>query len=315
MKVKKLVTLAVPFMLLVGCGSEKTDAKPKGKVESKAETKEKLSKDKYPERITAISTEFLQKVTEMSEIAKDRTTSNKEVSMKILAQLKDIQKTIKKFDTIEPPVEYQEAHKYILKAVDCYKESYSIQEEILTSDKKADEKALMDKADKSKELLKKGSELWASGYKPIQDTIVGKSNESKNNFESKTDSPSTSDTSTFSNKDVQLSITGKELVGEWGSYEGSEFIKAVEFRKDGTYIAYDDKGKTPYEQNHMEGSWYYTQEKKQVFLTAKEVVKGGNKIDTSQLKVAIDYNVESFKDGSFKMTDVKGNSLQAVKRK
>ena len=155
MKVKKLVTLAVPFMLLVGCGLEKTDAKPNEKVESKGETKEKLSKDKYPERITAISTEFLQKVTEMSEIAKDRTTSDKEVSMKILAQLKDIQKTIKKFDTIEPPVEYQEAHKDILKAVDCYKESYSIQEEILTSDKKTDEKILKDKADKSKELVKK----------------------------------------------------------------------------------------------------------------------------------------------------------------
>ncbi|MEM5605232.1 hypothetical protein AAHB51_15250 [Bacillus cereus] len=155
MKVKKLVTLAVPFMLLVGCGSEKTDAKPKEKVESKAETKEKLSKDKYPDRITAISTEFLQKVTEMSETAKDRTTSDNEVSKKILAQVKDIQKIIKKFDTIEPPVEYRDAHKDILKAVDCYKEAYSIQEEILTSDKKADEKELKDKAVKSKDLLKK----------------------------------------------------------------------------------------------------------------------------------------------------------------
>lgn len=105
MKAKKLVTLAVPFMLLVGCGSEKTDAQPKEKVESKAESKEKLSKDKYPDRITAISTKFLQKVTEMSETAKDRTTSDNELSKKILAQVKDIQKIIKKFDTIEPPVE------------------------------------------------------------------------------------------------------------------------------------------------------------------------------------------------------------------
>ncbi|MGX5537158.1 DUF7018 domain-containing (lipo)protein [Bacillus wiedmannii] len=142
-------------MLLVGCGSEKTDAKPKERVETKAEAKEKLSKDKYPERITAISTEFLQKVTEMSETAKDRTTSDKEVSKKILAQVNDIQKTIKKFNTIEPPVEYQEAHKDILKAVDYYKEAYSIQEAILTSDKKTDEKALKDKAEKSKDLLKK----------------------------------------------------------------------------------------------------------------------------------------------------------------
>lgn len=308
MKAKKLVTLAVPFMLLVGCGTDKTEAKPKEKVESKAATKEKLSKEKYPERVTAISTEFLQKVADMSETARDRTNSDKEVSKKLLAQIKDTQKTIKKFDTIEPPVEFQDAHKDILKAADCYKEAYSIQEEILTSDKKADEKAVEAKAEKSKDLLKKGSELWASAFKPIQDAIEDKT-------DSKTDSLSTSDTSTPGSKDVQLSISGKELVGEWGSYEGSEFIKAIEFREDGTYTAYDDKGKTPYEKNHMEESWYYNRERNQVSLTAKEAVKNENKIDTSQLKVAVDYKVESFKDSSFKMTDTKGNSLQAVKRK
>ncbi|MGQ0515366.1 hypothetical protein ACT453_26235 [Bacillus sp. D-CC] len=43
MKAKKLVTFAIPFMLLAGCGTDKTDAKPKEKVESKSETKEKLS--------------------------------------------------------------------------------------------------------------------------------------------------------------------------------------------------------------------------------------------------------------------------------
>ncbi|WP_439876914.1 hypothetical protein ACSLGG_31140 (plasmid) [Bacillus mycoides] len=48
MKAKKLVTLAIPFMLLVGCGSDKTEAKPKEKVEFKVETKEKLTKEKYP---------------------------------------------------------------------------------------------------------------------------------------------------------------------------------------------------------------------------------------------------------------------------
>nr|WP_235676348.1 hypothetical protein [Bacillus mycoides] len=133
MKAKKLVTLAVPFLLLVGCGTDRTEATPKEKVESKAVTKEKLSKDKYPERITVISSEFLQKVTDMSETAKDRTKSDKEASKTLLAQVNDIQKTIKKFDTIEPPIEYQDTHKDILKAVDCYKEAYSIQEEIVTA--------------------------------------------------------------------------------------------------------------------------------------------------------------------------------------
>lgn len=69
MKAKKLVTLAIPVMLLVGCGTDKTDAKPKGKVESKAETKDKLSKEKYPVRMMNLSSELTQKITVITEIA------------------------------------------------------------------------------------------------------------------------------------------------------------------------------------------------------------------------------------------------------
>ncbi|MGH0499008.1 hypothetical protein ACQVPI_22420 [Bacillus wiedmannii] len=59
MNAKKLVTLAIPFMLLAGCGTDKTDAKPKEKVESKSETKDKLSKEQYPVRMTGLSSELM----------------------------------------------------------------------------------------------------------------------------------------------------------------------------------------------------------------------------------------------------------------
>ncbi|EEM01741.1 DUF3994 domain-containing protein [Bacillus pseudomycoides] len=311
MKAKKLVSLAVPFLLLIGCGTDKTDAKPKEKVESKAETKEKLSKDKYPERITSISSEFLQKVADISETAKDRTRPDKEVATTLLTQVNDVQKIIKKFDTIEPPVEFQDAHKDLLKAVDCYSEAYAIQAQLLTADKRVDKS----KAEKAKDLMKKGSELWATGFQPIQDVVVGKVNEIEGKTASKTDSSSTSDTSTLSNETVQISRDGKELFGEWGSYKGSDFHKGIEFREDGSFTAYDDTGKTSYEDNHMEGSWYYSEETNLVTLMPKEFVKDGKKIDRNQLEVAIDYKIESFKEGSFKMVDEKGNRLEGERRK
>ena len=79
-KAKKLVTFAIPFMLLAGCGTDKTDAKPKEKVESKSETKEKLSKEKYPTRMTGLSSELVQKITVITEIAMDKT--KKETDLK-----------------------------------------------------------------------------------------------------------------------------------------------------------------------------------------------------------------------------------------
>lgn len=67
-------------MLLAGCGTDKTDAKPKEKVESKSETKEKLSKEKYPTRMTGLSSELVQKITVITEIAMDKT--KKETDLK-----------------------------------------------------------------------------------------------------------------------------------------------------------------------------------------------------------------------------------------
>ncbi|WP_144506285.1 DUF3994 domain-containing protein [Bacillus mycoides] len=175
---------------------------------------------------------------------------------------------------------------------------------MLTSDKKTDEKAVKAKAEKSKDLLKQGSELWATGFKPIQDVIVGK-----------TDSSSTSETSS-SNENVQITLGGKELIGEWGSYKGADFHKGLEFREDETFTLYDDSGKTSYEENHMEGTWFYSQDKKQVTMMPKEFVKDGKKIDEKQMEVAVDYKIEYFKDGSLKMVDTKkGNRITAERRK
>ncbi|WP_373694090.1 DUF3994 domain-containing protein, partial [Bacillus pseudomycoides] len=102
-----------------------------------------------------------------------------------------------------------------------------------------------------------GSEHWETGLQPLQQVVVGKANEIEGKTAYKIESSSTSDISTISNETVQRSMDVKELFGEWGSYKGSDFNKGIEFREDGSFTAYDDTGKTSYEENHMEGSWYY----------------------------------------------------------
>ncbi|MED1014835.1 DUF7018 domain-containing (lipo)protein, partial [Bacillus mycoides] len=111
MKAKKLVTLAVPFMLLVGCGTDKTEAKPKEKVESKEETKEKLSKEKYPTRMTNLSSELVQKITVITELAMDKDKDEKSLVKEIVKEESEVQKSIAKFKKIEPPKEFEDSHK------------------------------------------------------------------------------------------------------------------------------------------------------------------------------------------------------------
>lgn len=105
------------------------------------------------------------------------------------------------------------------------------------------------------------------------------------------------------------------MLGEWGSYKGSKFYVGLEFKEDGTYTAYDDTGKTSYEDNHMTGTWFYSADKKQITFIPKEFVKDGKKLEAKQMNAVVDHNVEFFRAGSLKMTDGKGNTITAERRK
>ncbi|WP_242274567.1 DUF3994 domain-containing protein [Bacillus cereus group sp. BfR-BA-01310] len=311
MKSRKLVALALPIMLLGGCATDKAETKVKDKVESKAETKEKLSKDQYPIRMASLASELMQKVSAITEMAMDKTKDEKTLIKEIAKEESDLQVIIKKFDKIEPPKEYQDSHKDILKAVDCYSKAYSTQVKLTQGKGKVTDKD-KEKAKEAMELIYKGNDYWKSGYQPIEDSTLSKSNEIKDKLGIKSDSPSTS---TSDNSTVQISQDGKELMGEWGSYKDGVFHKGIDFRQDETFTFYDDTGKSSFEDNHMEGAWHYIPEAQKVTIMPTEFVKDGQKIDAKQMKVAVDYKVEHLKDGSLRLVDDKGTTIEAVRRK
>ncbi|MED1047807.1 DUF3994 domain-containing protein [Bacillus mycoides] len=311
MKAKKLVTLAVPFMLLVGCGTDKTEAKPKEKVESKEETKEKLSKEKYPTRMTNLSSELVQKITVITELAMDKDKDEKSLVKEIVKEESEVQKSIAKFKKIEPPKEFEDSHKEILKAVDCYSKAYALQVEIIKGKGKVTDED-RNKSQKSMDLIKEGNEYWQKGYAPLQDAQLDQANAIGKKTGVQFDKPSTSNSDDDS---VQVSKDGKELLGEWGSYKGSEFHKGLDFREDNSFTAYDDTGKSSYEDNHMTGTWLFDADKKQVTLLPTEFVKDGKKIDAKNTNAFVEYKLEFLRAGSLKMTDSKGNTITAERRK
>lgn len=307
MKAKKLVTLAVPFMLLIGCGTDKTEAKPKEKVESKVETKEKLTKEKYPAHMSELSSELMKQVIKITEVAVNTSKDIKAVQKEFLKEEAELQKVIVKFDKVEPPKEYQDTHKDLVKAVDCYSKAYKLQAEIIKSDSK-DLVKYEEKSKEFKELIRKGTELWKTGSEPIQGAIKDKVNP----FPNKSNSSTTSQ----SNDSIQIASDGKELFGEWGNYRESVFHTGLNLREDGTYTMYDDSGKTSYEDNHMTGTWHYNGSKKEITFIPKEFVKDGKTVDAKYMEVAVDYRVEEFKNGYLKIVDTKkGNTVTAERRK
>jgi hypothetical protein len=309
-KAKKLVTFAIPFMLLAGCGTDKTDAKPKEKVESKSETKEKLSKEKYPTRMTGLSSELVRKITVITEIAMDKPKKETDLKKEIQKEESELQKIIAKFKKIDPQKEFEDAHKEILKAVDCYSEAYALQVEIIKGKGKVTDE------DREKSLksqwtwINEGNKYWHKGFVPIESHNEKEAKALGFDVDTKTDSKSST---TSDNGNVQISADGKELFGTWGSYRGSEFHKGLDLREDNSFTAYDDTGKSSYEDNHMTGTWLYNADKKHVTMIPTEFVKDGKKIDARQMNAVVDYTVEFLRAGSLRMVDSKGNKLEVEK--
>lgn len=86
--------------------------------------------------MTGLSSELVQKITVITEIAMDKTKKETDLKKEILKEESELQKIIAKFKKIDPPKEFEDAHKEILKAVDCYSEAYALQVEILKGKEK-----------------------------------------------------------------------------------------------------------------------------------------------------------------------------------
>lgn len=166
MKAKKLVSLAIPVMLLVGCGTDKVDSKAKDKVESKAETKEKLSEDKYVEYMTSLESDLMGKIQDLVQVPVGNDKDDKTIKKEIAKQESELQTIIAKFDKIEPPKEYANSHKDLLKAVDYYSKAYSKQAKYYDASIRNIDPS---KKKEVSELIENGNKYWVSGFQPVQD--------------------------------------------------------------------------------------------------------------------------------------------------
>ena len=109
MNAKKLLGVAVPVMLLFGCGvSEKTNTSKQEKTEeskvkeSKSNSKkEKVSKEDYPNKVYKLGVEFDKLFAEHNNITREVFDGKKKKS-DIVDSVKELNKVLDKFESIDP---------------------------------------------------------------------------------------------------------------------------------------------------------------------------------------------------------------------
>ncbi|WJE50454.1 hypothetical protein QRE66_13710 [Bacillus cereus] len=184
MKAKRLVSLAIPLMLLGGCSSDKvnleSESSPKQErkitMENKSvESKEKEAKaeepkpvdvgdystEEYINSLTDLALELQAKVDEMDSLVSGGSLSatNK---YKYMALAETSKKLTKQARELKVPKEFAEVHKDIDKAMQTFESSFQLLIEFITESNPS-------KAEKAVKVMEEAGNLWVEASKKLGD--------------------------------------------------------------------------------------------------------------------------------------------------
>ncbi|GLV62689.1 hypothetical protein Bmyc01_13590 [Bacillus mycoides] len=115
MKVTKLVSLAIPVLLLVGCGVGDKDSTPK--TEEVSKKKVKISEEKYPLYICEQMVEFQNKLDGYSNTVVQVFKGTTDVQ-DVLKSIYELEQVLDNIENIESPSKYKDQQKSMQEGVD-----------------------------------------------------------------------------------------------------------------------------------------------------------------------------------------------------
>ncbi|MEB8676030.1 DUF3994 domain-containing protein, partial [Bacillus cereus] len=243
MNAKKLLGVAVPVMLLFGCGvSEKTNTSKQEKTEeskvkeSKSNSKkEKVSKEDYPNKVYKLGVEFDKLFAEHNNITREVFDGKKKKS-DIVDSVKELNKVLDKFESIDPPTEYVNQQKDFEKAISYFRESFSLINEVFTRKEKREKGDKTDKEliEKSEKLVKEGDIYWLKAFKDLEGDIkIGDGTVSIKDLKELDKKAGINTDNVMKNvKD------GTELIGNWGFQGTDGFNMSLILKGDKTFETY-----------------------------------------------------------------------------
>ncbi|PEJ57300.1 DUF3994 domain-containing protein [Bacillus toyonensis] len=317
MNAKKLLGVAVPVMLLFGCGvSEKTNTSKQEKTEeSKVKEsqsnskKEKVSKEDYPNKVYKLGVEFEKLFAEHNNITREVFDGKKKKS-DIVDSVKELNKVLDKFDSIDSPTEYVNQQKDFEKAISYFRESFSLINEVFTRKEKREKGDKTDKEliEKSEKLVKEGDIYWLKAFKDLEGDIkIGDGTVSMKDLKELDKKAGINTDNVMKNvKD------GTELIGNWGFKGADGFNMSLILKGDKTFETYG-KGEYPNKKNYIEGTWEYDKEAFTLYLHLNKRLVDGVEDTIQKKKIA--YKVQDYDGENLRLfNETSFNTIKYVKQ-
>ncbi|PGE13336.1 hypothetical protein COM64_25565 [Bacillus toyonensis] len=317
MNAKKLLGVAVPVMLLFGCGvSEKTNTSKQEKTEeSKVKEsqsnskKEKVSKEDYPNKVYKLGVEFDKLFAEHNNITREVFDGKKKKS-DIVDSVKELNKVLDKFDSIDSPTEYVNQQKDFEKAISYFRESFSLINEVFTRKEKREKGDKTDKEliEKSEKLVKEGDIYWLKAFKDLEGDIkIGDGTVSMKDLKELDKKAGINTDNVMKNvKD------GTELIGNWGFKGADGFNMSLILKGDKTFETYG-KGEYPNKKNYIEGIWEYDKEAFTLYLHLNKRLVDGVEDTIQKKKIA--YKVQDYDGENLRLfNETSFNTIKYVKQ-
>ncbi|PDZ73729.1 DUF3994 domain-containing protein [Bacillus pseudomycoides] len=322
MKAKKLVGVAIPVMLLFGCGvSDKTESKETKTEESKSAKEDekkssvkkvKVSKEDYTTRVVGLVEEFDTIFKKHNDTIGELFDGKKKKS-DVLDSIKELDGVLDKIESIDPPKEYIEEQKNLEKATGYFRESSKIVEEVFTrkSTREKGEKTDKEMVEESEKILKQGDEYWYKAINSLKDknTKVGDGTVSVKDIKD-LDKKAGIDYDAVQ-KNV---IDGTELIGNWG-VQTSDGFKPSFILKGGSPKIFEvyNAEEYPKKTNHIEGTWEY--DKASLILKLHITKQMSNGVEAEVVQKDIDYKVQNYDRKNLQLFNDKSfNTTRYVKQ-
>ncbi|EOP68804.1 DUF3994 domain-containing protein [Bacillus cereus] len=317
MNAKKLLGIAVPVMLLFGCGvSEKTNTSKQEKTEeskvkeSKSKIqKEKVSKEDYPNKVYKLGIEFDKLFAEHNKITREVFDGKKKKS-DLVDSVKELNEMLDKFESIDPPKEYVNQQKDFEKAISYFRESFSLINEVFTRKEKREKGDKTDKEliEKSEKLVKEGDIYWLKAFKDLEGDIkVGDGTVSMKDLKELDKKAGINTDNVMKNvKD------GTELIGNWGFQGTDGFNMSLILKGDKTFETYG-KGEYPNKKNYIEGTWEYDKEAFTIYLHLNKRLV--DSVEDTIQKKKITYKVQDYDGKNLRLfNETSFNTIKYVKQ-
>ncbi|MCX2826080.1 DUF3994 domain-containing protein [Bacillus pseudomycoides] len=307
MKRNKVLSVAIPIMLLAGCGGvDKASTDNKSKVEAKQENKKvKLSKEDYPNKVYELCLDFNRKYTEHERILnRPARKSTQDSSLETLqSQLDGLITVTDKVLNIEPPSEYEDVHKNVAESMNHFKKSFELNKKIYgAKDKTTSSHLAMVK--ESDEELKKAKECWSKFENVINDKKSIGTRKTVSEGDGTVTEQDLKDLDRKAGIDIDAvkkntTKEGKEFEGSWGFEKDGKFIPTFIF-KGNTFETYA-RAEYPSKKNYVTGTWVYRKDSSELMLTIKQAYAEGKPIDSERHIIAL--KVQNFGDNKMQLFD------------